>query len=239
MPTFTFIPDEGYEVDKVIIDGQSVDKPDDNTYTFDSVTENHNIEVTFKKKEYPINAASGEHGTVTPSGEISVKLGEDQVYVFTPEDGYRVEDVTVDGISVGTPYSYIFENVTGPHTIDVQYEKITNTAVIEVNKDDEPWSEQRITLKSEDGRVCNTIETADGVYSADVQDGTYQIWKNGKDTAETIVISRDTNTKPLDYYTLILDKETGITGEAGGGHYPVRRYKSKLWCRPGLYNRPK
>lgn len=215
------------------------DKPDDNTYTFDSVTENHNIEVTFKKKEYPINAASGEHGTVTPSGEISVKLGEDQVYVFTPEDGYRVKDVTVDGISVGTPYSYIFENVTGPHTIDVQYEKITNTAVIEVNKDDEPWSEQRITLKSEDGRVCNTIETADGVYSADVQDGTYQIWKNGKDTAETIVISRDTNTKPLDYYTLILDKETGITGEAGGDHYPVRRYKSKLWCRPGLYNHPK
>ena len=50
--TFTFNPDSGYRVNTVMVDGNSV-AITGNTYTFENVTENHTIVVTFEKKSSP------------------------------------------------------------------------------------------------------------------------------------------------------------------------------------------
>lgn len=70
---------------------------------------------------YIIEAAAGQGGSISPSGRVSVVRGQDAQFSITPDEGYRVEDVLVDGESVGAVTGYLFENVTGRHTISVTF----------------------------------------------------------------------------------------------------------------------
>ena len=70
---------------------------------------------------YIIEATAGEGGSISPSGKVSVVRGEDAQFSITPDEGYQVEDVLVDGESVGAVTGYLFENVTGKHTISVTF----------------------------------------------------------------------------------------------------------------------
>lgn len=77
---------------------------------------------------YTITASAGEHGSISPSGKVSVVKGADAAFVFQPEEGYKVADVLVDGISVGAVGSYTFEKVSGNHTISVTFVKGSDVA---------------------------------------------------------------------------------------------------------------
>ncbi len=68
-----------------------------------------------------ITASAGEGGSITPSGTVSVAGGEDQAFAITPDDGYHVADVLVDGASVGAVESYTFTDVTADHTIAASF----------------------------------------------------------------------------------------------------------------------
>ena len=70
---------------------------------------------------YIIEATAGEGGSISPSGKVSVVRGEDAQFSIIPDEGYQVEDVLVDGESVGAVTGYLFENVTGKHTISVTF----------------------------------------------------------------------------------------------------------------------
>ena len=70
---------------------------------------------------YTITASAGQGGSITPSGAVSVKKGESQTFTITPSEGYEIEDVTVDGKSVGKVTEYTFENVTAEHTIEAAF----------------------------------------------------------------------------------------------------------------------
>ena len=74
--------------------------------------------------ELIITATAGEGGAIEPSGEVVVNKGESQTFTITPEEGYEVSDVLVDGESVGVAESYTFENVTSNHTIHATFEAI-------------------------------------------------------------------------------------------------------------------
>ena len=75
------------------------------------------------KKLYTITATAGEHGWITPEGEVSVIEGQKQRFTITPDagNGYRIKDIKVNGVSVGTDTTYIFENVTSDATIEVEF----------------------------------------------------------------------------------------------------------------------
>lgn len=64
--TYTFIPDSGYEVDKVIADGSEVNVSG-NSYTFEDVTEDHTISVTFKRIEPTPTPKPTSKPTPTPA----------------------------------------------------------------------------------------------------------------------------------------------------------------------------
>lgn len=74
---------------------------------------------------YLIKASAGENGSIEKSGNVSVRRGNDQKFTITPDDGYKVADVKVDGESVGALTSYVFKNVITSHTIEVTFEKIS------------------------------------------------------------------------------------------------------------------
>ena len=72
---------------------------------------------------YTIKATAGTNGSISPSGWTSVRDGWDQTFTITPDKGYAVAKVLVDGKSVGSVKSYTFKNVTKDHTIEAIFMK--------------------------------------------------------------------------------------------------------------------
>ena len=72
---------------------------------------------------YTIKATAGSGGSISPSGNVSVREGRDQIFTITPDKGYAVANVKIDGKSIGAVKSYTFENVRRTHTIEVVFMK--------------------------------------------------------------------------------------------------------------------
>lgn len=115
---FTFLPDEGYQVADITVDGKIMGNIVN--YTFSNVTSDHSISATFKPNSYIIIARTEKHGIITPSGVIEVAYGSSQTFTIKADAGYRVSDVIVDGVSHGTLDTYTFSNVKSIHTISVK-----------------------------------------------------------------------------------------------------------------------
>ena len=78
--------------------------------------------------KYTIKATAGAGGSISPSGNVSVREGGDQTFTITPDKGYAVANVKIDGKSIGAVKSYTFENVSSPHTIEAIFVKGTASA---------------------------------------------------------------------------------------------------------------
>ncbi|GFO89338.1 hypothetical protein BUFA31_25020 [Butyricicoccus faecihominis] len=72
---------------------------------------------------YTIKATAGAGGSISPSGNVSVREGRDRTFTITPDKGYAVSNVKIDGKSIGAVKSYTFENVRRNHAIEVIFTK--------------------------------------------------------------------------------------------------------------------
>ena len=128
---FTITASSGYAIADVLVDGVSVGAV--GSYTFDPVTANHTITATFRSTSssgitrYTITASAGEGGAISPEGSVRVRRGSDQTFTITPDEGYEIADVLVDGESVGAVDSYTFKNVKEKHTISVSFRQLPPT----------------------------------------------------------------------------------------------------------------
>ena len=68
-----------------------------------------------------IRASAGANGSITPDGNVSVRTGSDQTFLITPDEGYAISDVRIDGQSIGAVMRYTFENVRSAHTIEASF----------------------------------------------------------------------------------------------------------------------
>ncbi|MDH5202216.1 MAG: fibronectin type III domain-containing protein [Nitrospirota bacterium] len=118
--TFTIVPQDGYDILNVQIDGVSMGKID--TYTFRNVTKNHRINARFIT--YTITTRIGRGGSISPSGRINVNYGTDKTFTIVPQDGYDILDVQIDGVSMGKIDTYTFNNVTTNHRINALFVRI-------------------------------------------------------------------------------------------------------------------
>ena len=89
---------------------------------------------------YTIEATAGAGGSISPSGSVSVREGGDQTFTSTPDKGYAVSNVKIDGKSIGAVKSYTFENVSRTHTIEVIFVKGTASARTGDGSDLPLWS---------------------------------------------------------------------------------------------------
>lgn len=78
--------------------------------------------ILFNQK-YAIIAAAGEGGSITPAGKAEVKYSNSITYTITPDEGYEIKSVSVDGKNVGVTTEYTFKNVRAKHTIAVAFIK--------------------------------------------------------------------------------------------------------------------
>ena len=83
--------------------------------------DNVNVYVEDPSQIHTITATAGEGGSIDPSGEVKISDGRSRTFTITPEEGHFIQDVQVDGKSVGTPTSYTFSKVTADHTIAVTF----------------------------------------------------------------------------------------------------------------------
>jgi hypothetical protein len=144
-PIYTITPDAGYSVADVTVDGASQGAI--TSYTFTDIQADHNISATFAANTaITITASATGNGSISPSGSVSVNAGANQKFTFTPDPGYRVADVQVDGASLGALTSYTFHKVQASHTISVTFvlNVYTITATADVNGSITPTGAQTV-----------------------------------------------------------------------------------------------
>ena len=73
---------------------------------------------------YTIKATAGTGGSISPSGYVSVREGRDRTFTITPDKGYAISNVKIDGKSIGAVKSYTFKNVRRNHAIEVIFTKV-------------------------------------------------------------------------------------------------------------------
>jgi uncharacterized repeat protein (TIGR02543 family) len=96
-----------------------------------SVTMSSNLSATatFNLKTYTITANAGANGSISPQGVVNVNYGASQGFTISPNAGYQVADVKVNGISVGAVTSYGFANVTSNQTIQASFGTLGSCAL--------------------------------------------------------------------------------------------------------------
>jgi hypothetical protein len=68
-----------------------------------------------------IAATAGANGSIVPPGVTTVTQGNDQAYTITPDVGYHIADVLVDGGSIGAVNTHVFNNLQADHTISASF----------------------------------------------------------------------------------------------------------------------
>ena len=86
------------------------------------------VTVTTAKPKFTITATCGENGTISPSGITTVNYGDEQAFTFSPNTGYYVASVVVDGselinddLANAITNGCLFSNITKDHTISVSF----------------------------------------------------------------------------------------------------------------------
>ena len=132
---------------KLVIEGSnsSTTKPTTNTNTTVS--------------GYTITASAGTGGTITQSGKISVQSGKSASFTIVADKEYEVEDVKVDGKSIGSVGVYTFTDVKANHTIEATFRrKVAETTAPTTEPTTAPATEETTVPTTE--TVPETTEEA-------------------------------------------------------------------------------
>lgn len=120
----TPIPDPGYELETMIVDGDDVtSKLVNNTYPFNEVASNHTAYATFKKiAEFTVDISVGPNGEVTPDGTFQLAEGTKLFINVKPDPGYKATISGVDDTEI-TSFGDISVIVNRNLNIVVSFEK--------------------------------------------------------------------------------------------------------------------
>jgi len=122
--TYDIIPDPGYEILDVEVD--YVSRGPITSWDFNNATSDHTISATFiAGADFTISTIAGANGSISPGGPVSAAPGSSQLFTITPDSGYEIDDVTVDGVSQGAITAYTFSNINANHTIEAQFAFVT------------------------------------------------------------------------------------------------------------------
>jgi hypothetical protein len=119
---FNIAANTGYDLVDVLVNDASLGRIF--SYTFTNVQADGKIAATCKLKEFVITPTAGPGGTITPALPTTVTYGGSQKFDFTPNPGYVIDNVTVDGVpnpAAAAAGSYTFADVKADHQIGVTF----------------------------------------------------------------------------------------------------------------------
>ena len=79
--------------------------------------------------DHTLQAVAGEHGKIEPTGKLQVAAGSDSHFQITPDPGYRITGVTLDGNPINALAEYTVTNIRSDHILEVDF-----SAVLEVGQ---------------------------------------------------------------------------------------------------------
>lgn len=165
---------------------------------------------------YTIKATAGVNGAISPSGSVSVREGRNQTFTITPNTGYAISNVKIDGKSVGAVKSYTFENVKGNHTIEAIFMKANGNPQTGVFVDvpEGSYYEEAVAWAVENGITKGTSDTTfdpNGICTR-AQAVTF-LWRAAGCPAPKTITMPFTDVKAGSYYydAVLWAVENGIT----------------------------
>jgi hypothetical protein len=111
----------------------SVNQPGVKALTAASTGLTSAVSASFTLSTYTITASAGANGSISPSGTVSVINGASQTFTMSPNFGYVVANILVDGASAGAGSSFTFDSVTTNHTISVSFTPATLSITVQTN----------------------------------------------------------------------------------------------------------
>ena len=165
---------------------------------------------------YTIKATAGVNGSISPTGNVSVREGRDQTFTITPNKGYAVAKVLIDSKNVGAVKSYTFENVKKNHTIEVVFMKASGNPQTGVFVDvpEGSYYEEAVNWAVEKGITTGTDAThfsPNGICTR-AQAVTF-LWRAAGSPAAKSAVMPFTDVKAGSYYydAVLWAVENGIT----------------------------
>ena len=114
-------------------------------------------------QQFDITASATEGGTISPEGVSKVKYDKNITYTITPDEGYTIADVLVDGKSVGAVSEYTIKHVKKAYTITAVFKEIEwKNPFTDVSK--EAWYYKDVEFVYENDLM---VGTGDDVFSPD------------------------------------------------------------------------
>jgi len=131
---FEFFPANGFVVTNVFVDG--IGQGAITNYSFSNVTTSHTIHATFGVKYLQVATQPGPHGTISPTNPL-VAYGSNQTVIITPDLGFLISTVRVDGANISATNIVTFNSVTSNRTISATFvaENTTLGGLITYNGD--------------------------------------------------------------------------------------------------------
>ena len=117
--TFTIVPDNGYDIESVWIDG--IFKGEITHYTFLDIADHHEISAQFCPIQYQIAVIDSENGRIIPNQMIWVNEGEHQHFQFLPDANYEVNEIIINGEPVGQLTEYTIRSISKNYTVSAAF----------------------------------------------------------------------------------------------------------------------
>ncbi|MDL2231061.1 T9SS type A sorting domain-containing protein, partial [Bacteroidales bacterium OttesenSCG-928-L19] len=133
---YTILPDEGYNISSILINGDTVEftDPEIFTGTLENIIENYLIEAYFTIKQFTVTATAHEGGSINPEGTAVYDWNSSPEYTATPSEGYYISEILLDGepqtIDDNQLWSYTFTNINADHTIEVTFDRLAYTITV-------------------------------------------------------------------------------------------------------------
>lgn len=125
--TVSFFPQEHYVVDTLTVDGQIIPVTSDTSgYTFDDMTSDHTIDVTFKPVPAYTITVTAQHGTINDSS-ITVYRGDSYTTSAIPDRSCYLRTCLVDGKEYSLKKgetNITLDAIQSDHTIQLIYSRI-------------------------------------------------------------------------------------------------------------------
>ena len=120
--------------------------------------------------QFTITATAGNGGTIAPTGATKVYKGTSKAFTITPNEGYHVDSLTVDGTAVNVVTEYTFSDVTANHTIAVTFAKDAVTVAKEnllaaINTANEKLAQTDAYTPASLEALQNAVDEAQTVYN--------------------------------------------------------------------------
>ncbi|MCX8473306.1 MAG: M43 family zinc metalloprotease, partial [Sediminibacterium sp.] len=128
---FTITPNKGYYLETLLVNNNIIENT--TLYTFSNIQANQSIRAVFTKYPYFVATVFNSGGTISPSDTSFVFINSTRTFTITPNFGYKLDSLFIDGNPIVNTNIYTFEHINTNHTIQAKFVFDSNNLKLLIN----------------------------------------------------------------------------------------------------------